>query len=431
MLRRLPWVIEAEDNLRFSRWFRSALCDWKARTAPIPQGDNPCEWARRIEQLASAARLATSDLRLQQIEARISDCLRRADFSKLDWRKFEPAVADRTIPKAVILKPWISEREKGVVFVSFEYQWVRLLQHCDVNEFARRYLLVVSPTWSPPHGLINHVFPAVYPGPIFCLISNRNDLEIFPRLSPKYVMVPLFASSWVNPGLYEPLAFEKKDIDLLMLANFGKYKRHFALFRALRDLPTSTRVVLIGQHNGARTREVLLAEAASYGVAGRFELRESVSDAEVNDSLRRAKVSVILSRREGSCVAVVESMFANTPVGMYEDAAIGSRVFINENTGRLLKHEQLGAQLARFIAEARQFSPRQWAMDNHLSCFGSTEVLNGVLKTHMLAAGQEWTQDIAAHHWRPDPQLVNEADKIKMSPAYTDLETRLGIRIGQ
>jgi glycosyltransferase involved in cell wall biosynthesis len=84
-----------------------------------------------------------------------------------------------------------------------------------------------------------------------------------------------------------------------MLANFGKYKRHFALFKALRDMPRSVKVVCIGQHNDKRTREVLLAEAAAYGVADRFELKENAPDAVVFDCMARAKVNLIMSKREG------------------------------------------------------------------------------------------------------------------------------------
>jgi hypothetical protein len=42
--------------------------------------------------------------------------------------------------------------------------------------------------------------------------------------------------------------FEKKDLDIVRLANFGKCKRQFALFKALRDTPRSVKVVCIGQH---------------------------------------------------------------------------------------------------------------------------------------------------------------------------------------
>jgi len=219
-------------------------------------------------------------------------------------------------------------------------------------------------------------------------------------------------------------------VDILMPAGFGKYKRHHHLFNALRRMPKSLRVVLMGQPAGARTAEVLLQEANHYGVRNRFQLLVSVPDTTWIDTLRRAKISLVLSRREGSCAAVTESLFANTPVGILADAEIGSRIFINPATGRLLKHRDLAGQLMDFLGEAHRYSPRQWAEQNKIGCFDSTQVLNDTLRKHALAAGQEWTQDIAAHHLRPDPQLVHPPDELRMQSAYADIEARFGIAIG-
>ncbi len=63
--------------------------------------------------------------------------------------------------------------------------------------------------------------------------------------------------------------------------------------------------------------------------------------------LCRARASVILSRREGSCVVVAESLFADTPAALLENAEVGSRAFINASTGRLLRDQQpLGPAIA-------------------------------------------------------------------------------------
>ncbi|MBI3690706.1 MAG: hypothetical protein HY239_08650 [Mycolicibacterium aromaticivorans] len=372
------WKIELRDWLRFNPAIRSLLCRLRLATDATPPSNDPQAVARSIQRLCGAARLAPTHELLLQVEARLHERVRALDASRLDWREFEPDITDRRIPKAVVLKPRVSEREKGVVLFSFEYQWARLLRGVDLKEFSRSYAVVLAPTWSPPHSLVNCVFPEVFPEKVFSLISNRNDLEHFPRISAKNVMVPLFASNWVNPALYQPVPFERKDVDIFMLANFGEYKRHFALFKALRDLPRSLRVLLIGQ----------------------------------------------------SCVAVVESLFANTPVGLYEDAIIGSRYFINEHSGRLLQHDNLAGQLKDFLSAAHRFSPRQWALETKIDSPGSTATLNRVLRENAVAAGQEWTQDIAVHHWRPDPVLLLDSDRARLRPAQEDIERRFGLKIG-
>ena len=422
--------IEREDSLRHNRWVRTALYEYGMLKEAIAAPQDVQAVARSIDRLCQLARVAPTAQTKLRVEDKIHERIRLLNGRNFDWSEFTPSIAQRRIPKAVVLKKWIGPREKGVIFISFEDQWVRLLRLADLKAFADRYTLVISPAWSPPHSLINCVFPNVFPDPVFCLISNTNDLQIFPRLSKKYQMVPLYACSWVNPEWYRAEPFENKDIDIFMLANFGKYKRHFALFKALRDMPPSVRVRLIGQNNEGRTADTLLSEADHYGVRNRFELKTNATDNEVFEAFRRAKVSLILSRREGSCVAVVESIFSGTPVGMYEDAEIGSRVTINEATGRLLQHHNLGAQLNEFIARAHRYRPREWALQHDISCFSSTVTLNQALKQHALASGREWTQDIAVHQWRPNPQLVCEQDKERLQPEYEYISSQFGVAIG-
>jgi glycosyltransferase involved in cell wall biosynthesis len=422
--------IEAEDQLRWHPAARTLLCRHTLRKARRLASGNSPAILQSIDQLCGAARLAPKAEVMQQIESLIRERIRSLDLANVDWREVVPNVERRRIEKSVVLKPYLGPKEKGVVFISFEDQWARLLWKCNVKEFSERYTLVISPTWSPPHNLVNCLFPVAYPAELFCLISSVNDLQTFPRLSKHCLMVPLYSSSWVDPSPYRPVPFEKKDLDIFMLANFGKYKRHFLLFKALREMPASVRVLLIGQNNGDRTRDSIMAEARAYGVQNRFELLVNVPDATVFDAFGRAKTTLILSRREGSCVAVAESMFANTPVGIFDNAEIGSRVFINEATGRFLEYRDLGRQLMDFIASADKYSPRAWA-EKHISCFLSTRTLNDALKNHALATGQEWTQDIAVLQWRPNPRLVHDQDRERLQTAYEDIKTRFGLTFGE
>lgn len=423
-------AIELEDRLRYSRVVRGALCRWKLATAPAANGDDPQSLARAIDHLCLAARLAASPGQLLGVEARIAPLAERLGSRRIDWKEFEPEADSRRIQKAAVLKPFVGEREKGVVFVSFESQWVRLLANCDVREFTRRYTLVVSPVWASPHGLVNYALPRQVTDYVVSIISDPKDREAIPRLSGNYVTVPLLCSNWVNPACFQPVPFGRKDIDILMVANFGKYKRHHALFKALREMPRSLKVVLVGQRNGSRTREALLAEAAAYGVEDRIQLRQSVPEAELFDTLARAKISLILSMREGSCVAVVESMFAGTPVGLFAGAEVGSRQFLNPATGRFLQPGNLARQLMQFLADASTFQPRRWVEANGVDCLSSSATLNAALKQAAISHGHEWTQDIAPLHWRPDPLLVHPADRERLIPAHEDIQSRFGIQIG-
>ena len=429
MLKRFK--IQAEDMLRYNPAVRNLLASAVLLKAPAAQAASTIEAARIIHKLCQAARLTATDSMMLKAEASIARQLPAINPEQVPWAEFLPDFGLDRVYKAIVLKRYVSEREKGVVFVSFDNQMARLAKARDLRQFAEHYTLVLSPQWSPPHTIASYLFPRLYPDPIFCLISNPRDLEIFPRISDKYRMVPLYASNWVDPREFTPVPIAEKNIDIFMLANFAKYKRHHALFAALRELPRDYRVLLVGQRERGRDRDTLLGEAAAFGVRDRFEIRENVTDEELHHSFVRAKTSLILSRREGSCVAVVESMFANTPVGLYEDAEVGSRVFIHSQTGRLLRHDHLAAQLKDFVESSARYEPRTWVMENGVGCVASSGTLNEALRKHALASGGKWTEDIADLRWRPNPQYFDQRDAERLRSCYEEIESRCGVCIAE
>lgn len=399
---------------------------WKARITRM-LGKRPMDAA--VDGV-KAARLATVNSGTQMAA---EDFVRRcaaATHGPVAWERYTPKYGVPEIQLGVVLKAPVSEREKGVVLIAFEYQWARLLRSDHLAEFAAKFDLVLSPTWSPPHATMTSVFPYYYPGDrLFTLISGAEDKAILPRLSPKYRVVPLLASNWVNPSFYQPVGFPAKDIDIVMLANFSRYKRHFALFSALREAPSRLGACLAGRPWGGITADRMWQMAKTYGVADRIEIVDGASDDQVRNLLARAKVSLILSRQEGSCIAVAESLFAGTPVGLLEDARVGSKAFINQRTGRLLKHRGLGPQLVDFVASAGRFQPREWALEHEISCFGSTRVLNEILRQEQMRHGLPWTVDLAVHHWSPEPRLTLPEDRERLRPTYAYLRHELGIPI--
>jgi glycosyltransferase involved in cell wall biosynthesis len=248
-------------------------------------------------------------------------------------------------------------------------------------------------------------------------------------VASNFVIVPLYASSWSLPSLFEPRPFAERDLDFVMVANFAKFKRHHALFAALRHMDPRLRILLVGQEQDGRTAATIQREAAWYGVADRFTVQEDLNYAQVTAALCRARASAVLSRQEGSCLAVAESMFANTPVGVLASAELGSREFINAQTGVFLKDETLAEQLTDLIARAESFSPRQWA-EAHISCYESTRTLNALLREHALAEGREWTLDLALHCRRPEPSLLEKADIERIRPDRSEFRQRFGLTIG-
>jgi hypothetical protein len=189
------------------------------------------------------------------------------------------------------------------------------------------------------------------------------------------------------------------------------------------------RVLLVGQDQDGRSADTIRELARWYGVADRFTILSNQPHREVAKLFCQARASVVLSKREGSCVVVAESLFADAPVALLQDAVIGSRVFINEQTGRFLDERNLAHDLTEFVQNAGHCQPRAWAEQN-ISCWRSTQILNDTLRQHALERGQVWTQDIAPLQWSPDPQLARADDRQRLASERKAIFERFGLEIG-
>jgi glycosyltransferase involved in cell wall biosynthesis len=422
------WRVELEDWLRYHPRVRRAICRYKLWRTRSPDPGDPQAVARAIVQLCAAARLAEDAALESRIQERIRAFVAQLDVARLDWSEFVHDFHDPRVSKAAILKPCIGPREKGVLFISFEGQWIKLLRPANFRELAERYTIVIAPS-SSPHNLINYVFPQAFPEPIVTLISNPEDQEVLPRVSNRLIVAPLYASHWVNPELYRPLPKVERAYDLIMVASWGKVKRHHLLFAALRALPADLRVLLVGQDQEGRNADTIRALANWYGVGDRFTILSNQPYREVTRLFCQARASVVLSRREGSCLVVAESLCADAPVALLQGAVLGSRVFINEQTGRFLDEGNMARDLADFVQSADRYQPRAWAVQN-ISCLRSSQILNDLLKAKALELGQAWTQDIAPMQWSPDPMLVRPEDRQRAISERQDILARFGLEIG-
>ena len=140
----------------------------------------------------------------------------------------------------------------------------------------------------------------------------------------------------------------------------------------------------------------------------------------------RARATTVFSVREGSCLAVAESMFAGAPVALLTNATIGSKAFINDRTGRLIDPAEASTQLRKFIESADRYSPREWALEN-ISCHVSSERLNGILRDAALQRYEDWTQDIATLCRHPVPRLFRESDHQRLASEYVRVKDEIGV----
>jgi hypothetical protein len=233
---------------------------------------------------------------------------------------------------------------------------------------------------------------------------------------------------FVDPDFYHPKPHAKREIDILMVAGWGRVKRHWLLFQALRRMRRGLRVVLIGKDLDGRTANDVFREAKAFSVADRIEILRDVPFEAVADYQCNARISLILSQQEGSCVAVTESLFADTPMGMMEGAHVGPVAYINPHTGKLLRAETTHLTLSEMIERSSEFGAREWAL-NHISCSLSSAKLNRALRKHAEASGAAWTTDIRTFCWRRTPEYLNPDDSRQMAAAHAELYRHHGVRV--
>jgi len=330
------------------------------------------------------------------------------------------------LARSIILKSPGQGGEKGVLAVYFEYNWLRLLAGVPAEELRRlsnEYELLLIASWSPTDFTVLSLAVAAWSGTIWIQPANHLEIEKLAAFSTKIQVLDSLACDWVNPDFYQPKPFAERSIDLLMIANWGNFKRHWEFFEALTQLPKDLRVVLIGQKEGGRTMATIQQEAKRIGVPQRLEMHESLPIDQVTTMQCNAKVSVLMSRREGGCVAAVESLFAGCALAMRADAHVGSRAHINPQTGALLRPGRIADDLRDLLVRAPDLRPREWAIA-HISCQRTTEKLNAKLKTVTEAEERPWTKDLVLANWRPHPTFANQEDQEQLRFAYESLHLR-------
>jgi glycosyltransferase involved in cell wall biosynthesis len=422
---------DAATHTQYIRRAASFLELGRAAMARLKQGPGS------IDALAAhlkAARLAYPFTAGSGRGRRLARALQATKLEGLDWNRYFPETAEALIRNGVILKA-PADGERGVLLITFEDQWLRMLRHGRLEALARDYELVLSPTWSPPYDLPIAAVAALWPGErVFTLLSNFADEEVYARFHPKLRPVPLLASSWVDPSVFTSAETEK-EFDVVMVANFSPYKRHRAFFAALaaaRRQGRKLRVLCAGVPWQGRTAASLQAMADEYGVGDQIAVKVNLSDSDLRAAIRSARTAVIFSLIEGSCVAAAECLLLDVPLGMLANAHIGSKAFINPRTGRLLRpgERKTALDLARFVDEAASFQPRQWMLEQGATFEGSTKVLNEAIRGEITRSGGAWTTGIARHrHVRLRPRYDTAEDAARFAPLYRAFPGRYGVSI--
>jgi glycosyltransferase involved in cell wall biosynthesis len=293
----------------------------------------------------------------------------------------------------MVLKP-ASDREKGVILLKYVRTFDAVQALLDVSRLMQRYTFVLEPCWAGycDPSLLMWLVPGQ---PVIVQCFTDEDARFVDEIGPPLVAVRLGPADWVDADLFKPRPSAAKRYDLVMVANWGRHKRHAQLFRALRQIRgRQLKVLLIGFPWADRTAEDIRREAAGLqGTSVEVDIVESLPAREVAERVSECRAFVFLSRKEGDNKALVEAMFADVPAIVYDRSIGGARSRINRATGVLASDERLAEQIVHMLDHHAEFTPREWALA-HTGSAIATRVLDQTLRSVVTAAGGRYSQPI-------------------------------------
>lgn len=322
-----------------------------------------------------------------------------------------------------------ADNERGVIVIDYTYAFGIFARVCDLPALARKYYLVLEPSW------VGYCTPEILVysrlgEPVFVQTNEGPDIKALEGVSPNFVPVPTVSNWWVDHRLIRPAPDAPKDFDISMVSSWMAFKRHarvFAGMARLRHRGVKLRALLIGYPiAGGLTRDDIYRQARYYNVADQIEILENIPAHEVAGELSRSKCHVVWSRREGSNKAVIESMLADVPSILREGFNFGQHyAYINPQTGCFADEHSLPDKLLYMAERYREFSPRSWIMQ-HMTPQVATAILNDTIKRVAIARGERWTTDLVvrtkqlqrASYWDP-------ADEAQFAPDYAFVRSLL------
>jgi glycosyltransferase involved in cell wall biosynthesis len=330
----------------------------------------------------------------------------------------ESGVGPRDLFRDVMVLKKATDGEKGVILLKYARTFAALVALGDVKRLMARYTFVLEPCWAGYCDpiLLMWLTPDQ---PVLVQCFTDEDYQFVRDVGAPFVALRMGPADWVNADTFEPRAGVEKRYDLVMVANFAKHKRHATLFRALRDVrDRDVRVLLVGFAWRGRTADHIRAEAAAMNNPRiSVEIVESVPQSRLAELVSETKVFVFLSRKEGDNKALVEAMFANVPVIVYDESIGGARGRVNSATGVLASDAGLGARIRYMLEHYRDFSPREWALA-HTGSATATRILDEELRRAVTAAGGRYSGGIVEKTNAPNLAYKHPEDRDTFAADY-------------
>ncbi len=331
----------------------------------------------------------------------------------------------KLFPANIIVLKSPGTNERGVIYLYYSYVYPLFMRLLDAKAVSSRYHLVLEPSWSgyfDPNILTTLQLNT----PIFVGSIEPRDIDFLKAVHPNLIPVSVSGNTWVDANVFRPLADIRKDFDLISIAAWARYKRHWAMFRAvarMRAMGRAPRLALVG-YPLELTATDILAQARLFNIEDLIEIFECLTPTEVNAVLNRSKVHILWSRREGVNRAIIEAMAAGVPNIIRHGFNYGYHYpYIDSRTGKFATEQDMPKVLIDMIDNYRKYSPRDYVL-SFMTPTASTQRLNQEIRKVALSIGEVWTRDLAIKVSTLDGlTYLDSSDNQRFADDYRFLET--------
>jgi len=290
---------------------------------------------------------------------------------------------DETYHRSIVLSlPFFEDDKcicKGVLLITFTETLAYYLGTDKFDLVNKYFVLVIEPSssgYADPEiiGMIQSADDCVV------LATEVKDRALINCMFPNIPVATFGASDWVSPVIFTPTS-TVKEFDSVYVANMNPVKRIYRYIDAIAKLMTSNPEYvgcLICARFGGDINGVS-EYIRCKGVEENIVFIPGLERSELIDVVQKAKVSVLLSLKEGSNRTLFESMFLNVPVVCISENIGVNKEYINSNTGLLVPDAFLEDSLRYFADAGDIWRPRDWALAN-ISPYQTINRLAEILK---------------------------------------------------
>lgn len=270
-------------------------------------------------------------------------------------------------PMIIVVRQWTSEH-KGILIIKYSYYFPIFLKFFNAELVATHYHIVLEPSWAGYFDLSILSF-CTLSQPVFVMTYEERDKKFIETLDCNLKTIDVGPNWWVDFENFKPEPLVR-DIDVIMIASWSSFKRHYFVLKAFVELKKSIKdynlkAVFVG-YDGDISLKLVKKIVAHFDLNDNIEFYEHIPTEQVANLLKRSKVNLLWSRFEGNNRSIIEGLFCDTPVVLKKGHNFGyTYPYINSQTGLFATEAELPIVLENIINHKITFSPRNYVLRHH------------------------------------------------------------------